>query len=111
MKYSDNTIIIKEYRDAFRKYANRGIIDMDHYLKHGFNFQIHRLENVVEAWQGVIPAYRQSQFFITLIKKGKGEKTIGLYSFPIKRNTLFVIPQKVTQSSKYRSLDCSGFML
>jgi hypothetical protein len=26
MKYSDNAVIIKEYRDAFRKYANYGII-------------------------------------------------------------------------------------
>jgi AraC-like DNA-binding protein len=84
---------------------------MDHYLKHNFNFQIHRLEQVIEAWKGVIPAYRQSQFFITLIKKGKGVKTIGHLSFPIQKNTLLVIPQKVPQSSKYRSLDCSGFML
>jgi hypothetical protein len=43
MEYSDNTIIIKEYRDAFRKYANQGIIDIDDYLKHRFSFQIHRL--------------------------------------------------------------------
>jgi AraC family transcriptional regulator, transcriptional activator of pobA len=111
MKYSDNSTIIKEYRDAFRKYANHGIIDMDHYLKHSFSFQIHRLEQVIEAWKGVIPAYRQSQFFITLIKKGRGAKTIGHLSFPIQKNTLLVIPQKVPQSSKYRSLDCSGFML
>jgi hypothetical protein len=61
MKYSDNSTIIKEYRDAFRKHANHGIIDMDHYLKHSFSFQIHRLEEVIEAWNGVIPAYRQSQ--------------------------------------------------
>ena len=53
MKYSDNAIIIKEYRDAFRKYANRGIIDMDHYLKHRFSFQIHRLEKVIEACSAV----------------------------------------------------------
>jgi AraC family transcriptional activator of pobA len=111
MKYSDNGIIIQEYRDAFRKYANQGIIDMDDYLKHRFSFQIHRLEKVIEAWKGVIPAYRQSQFFITLIKKGSGEKTIGHFSFPIEENTLLIIPQKVPQSSKYRSLDCSGFML
>jgi mannose-6-phosphate isomerase-like protein (cupin superfamily) len=108
MKYSDNAIIIKEYRDAFRKYADRGIIDMDDYLKHSFNFQIHRLEQVVEAWNGVIPAYRQSQFFITLIKKGRGEKTIGHFSFPIQKNTLLIIPQNVAQSSNYRSLQRIG---
>ena len=111
MKYSDNTTIIEEYRDAFRKYANHGIIDMDDYLKHSFNFQIHRLEQVIEAWDGVIPPYRQSQFFITLIKTGRGEKTIGHFSFPIQKNTLLIIPQNLAQSSKYRSLNCSGFML
>jgi AraC-like DNA-binding protein len=111
MKYSDNAIIIKEYREAFRKYANRGIIDMDDHLQHRFNFQIHRLEQVIRAWKGVIPAYRQSQFFITLIKRGRGEKTIGHFSFPIRKNTLLIIPQNVAQSSKYSSLDCSGFML
>jgi AraC family transcriptional activator of pobA len=84
---------------------------MDHHLKHSFNFQIHRLEKVVKAWQGVIPAYRQSQFFITLIKKGKGMKTIGHFHFPIEKNTLLIIPQKVAQASRYDSLDCSGFML
>ena len=111
MKYSDNATIIKEYRDAFRKYADHGIIDMDEYLEHSFSFQIHRLEKVIKAWKGVIPAYRQSQFFITLIKKGNGLKTIGHFSFPIEKNTLLIIPQKVPQSSKYNSLDCSGFML
>jgi AraC family transcriptional activator of pobA len=111
MQYSENAVIIKEYRKAFRKYANNGIIDMDDYLEHSFNFQVHRLEQVVEAWDGVIPAYRQSQFFITLIKKGKGVKTIGHFSFPIQKNTLLIIPQRVAQSSQYHSLDCAGFML
>jgi AraC-like DNA-binding protein len=84
---------------------------MDNYLKHTFSFQIHRLEKVVGAWEGTIPAYRQSQFFILLIKKGTGEKTIDHFSFPIQKNTLLVIPPRVAHSSKYESLDCSGYML
>lgn len=111
MKYSENAIIINEYHDAFHKYANKGIIDMDVYLKHTFNFQIHRLEEVVSAWGGIIPAFRQSQFFITLIKKGKGVQTIGHFSFPIQKNTLYVVPQRVPHSSKFRSHDCSGYLL
>ena len=111
MKYAENAVIIKEYRDAFRKYANNSIIDMDDYLKHTFSFQIHRLEKIVEAWDGIIPTYRQSQFFILLIKKGAGEKTIGHFRFPIQKNTLLVIPQRVAHSSKYSSLKCSGYML
>ena len=111
MKYAENAVIIKEYRDAFRKYANNSIIDMDDYLKHTFSFQIHRLEKLVEAWDGIIPAYRQSQFFILMIKEGAGEKTIGHFRFPIQKNTLLVIPQRVAHSSKYSSLKCSGYML
>jgi AraC family transcriptional activator of pobA len=111
MKYSESAIVIEEYRNAFRKYANNGIIDMDAYLKHTFSFHIHRLEEVVSAWEGIVPLYRQSQFLIALIKKGAGEKTIGHFSFPIQKNTLFIVPQRVPHSSKYSSLDCSGFIL
>jgi AraC family transcriptional activator of pobA len=111
MKYSENAIIIKEYREAFRKYANNGVIDMDACLKHTFSFQIHRLEEIVSAWEGIIPAYRQSQYLIALVKKGTGEKTIGHSTFPIQKNTLFIVPQRVPNSSKYDSLDCSGYML
>lgn len=111
MKYSESTVIINEYRDAFSKYADNGIIDMDTYLNHTFSFQIHRLEEIVSAWEGTVPAYRQSQFLIALIKKGTGRKTIGHFSFAIQKNTLFVVPQRVPHSAKYSSLDCSGFML
>ena len=111
MKYSENATIIREYHNAFRKYANNGIIDIDAHLKHTFSFQIHRLEELVAAWEGIIPPYRQSQFSIVLIKKGNGGKTIGHLSFPIKKNTLFVVPEKVPHSSKYNSLDSSGYML
>jgi AraC family transcriptional activator of pobA len=111
MKYSENTIIIQEYRNVFRKYANKGVIDMDACLKHTFSFQIHRLEEVVSAWEGVVPPYRQSQFLIGLIKKGTGTSTIGHFTFPIQNNTLFVVPQRELYSSKYSTLECSGFML
>jgi AraC family transcriptional activator of pobA len=111
MKFVENDIIVKEYRDAFLKYASQRIIDMDDHLKQKFNFQIHRLENIVPAWGGVVPANRQSQFFIVLVKEGTGEKTIGHLRFPIQKNTLMVIPQKVAHSSKYSSLKASGYML
>ena len=111
VRYSDNATIIREYRDAFRKYARSGIIDMDAHLKHPFSFQIHRLEDIIVAWEGRTPAYRQSQLLITLVTKGNGEETIGHYSFPIQTNSLFVVPQRVAHSSNYFSLDCTGFML
>jgi AraC family transcriptional activator of pobA len=111
MKYSNNSAIISEYRDVFRKYGRNGIIDMDACLKHTFSFQIHRLEDLVAAWEGIIPAYRQSQFLIAFIGKGAGEETVGHFRFPIRANTLVVVPQRMPHSSKYFSTDCSGYML
>ena len=75
---NDDAIILKEYREAFRKYAKDGVIDMDDHLKHKFNLQVHTLEEAVLAWGGVVPLMRQSQFFIALLKKAAGEKNIGL---------------------------------
>jgi hypothetical protein len=47
--------IINAYREAFRRYAKDGVIDMDYRLKHRFNFQIHRLEDFLrkkrESWK------------------------------------------------------------
>ena len=112
MKYSESAHIIKEYRNAFRKYANEGIIDMDAHLRNRFGFRIHRFSEFLAALGGgVIPAYRQSHFLVALIKKGGGDKTIGHLSFPVKKNTLFIVPEKVPHSAKYSGLDASGYML
>jgi AraC family transcriptional activator of pobA len=111
MTYPENADIIQEYRNVFQKYANNGVIDMDACLKDTFSFQIHRLEEVVSAWDGIVPAYRQSQFLIALVKKGAGTSTIGHFTFPIQNNTLFIVPQRVLYSCKYSTLDCSGFIL
>ena len=108
---TDDLIIIKEYKEAFRKYAKEGIIDMDHRLKHKFDYQIHRLEKVVKELKGEVPPNRQSQYFITLVKAGSGRKSIGHFEFPIQKNTLMVIPKRVMHSSSYWSMRCSGFVL
>jgi AraC family transcriptional activator of pobA len=108
---NEDALIIKEYREAFHRYAKDGIINMDNRLKHKFNFQIHLLEDYVKELQGVIPPSRQSQFFIVLVKHGAGEKTIGHFTFPIQDNLVFIIPQRVAHSSKYWSVDCFGYYL
>jgi AraC family transcriptional regulator, transcriptional activator of pobA len=107
----EDTRIIDEYREAFRKYAKDGIIDMDHRLRRKFDFHIHRLETVVSELKGVVPPNRQSQYLITLVKKGSGQKTIGHFDFPIKRNTLMIVPKRVMHSSSYWSLQCAGYVI
>jgi AraC family transcriptional regulator, transcriptional activator of pobA len=106
-----DTSIIQEYREAFRKYTKDGIIDMDNRLRHKFAFHIHRLETIVNELKGVVPPNRQSQYFITLVKKGSGQKTIGHFDFPMKKNTLMIVPKRVMHSSSYWSLQCAGYVL
>jgi AraC family transcriptional activator of pobA len=108
---NEDALILKEYGEAFRKYAKDGIIDMDDRLKHKFNFQVHRLEDFVQELRGVVPPYRQSQYFIVLVKHGTGEKTVGHFHFPICDHTLIIIPKRVNNSSRYWSTDCSGYYL
>lgn len=108
---TEDALIIKEYSEAFRKYAKDGIIDLDDRLKHKFNFQIHRLEDYVSELHGTVPPNRQSQIYIVLVTEGKGEKTIGHFTFPIHKNLLFIIPARMVHSSKYSSRNAFGYFL
>jgi AraC family transcriptional regulator, transcriptional activator of pobA len=108
---TEDALIIKEYREAFRKYAKDGIIDMDDRLKHKFNFQIHHLEDYIKGVQGIVPPHRQSQIFIVLVLDGTGEKTIGHFTFPIHKNLLFIVPERVVHSSQYWCPDPRGYFL
>jgi AraC-like DNA-binding protein len=108
---TEDALIIKEYREAFRKYAKDGIIDMDNRLRLKFNFQIHHLEDYVRELQGIIPPNRQSQIFIGLVTDGTGEKTIGHFTFPIHKDLLFIVPERVVHSSKYWCDYARGYFL
>ncbi len=103
--------ILEKYKEVFQRFMKDGIIDLDKRLKHKFNFQIYRLETVIQKINGVVPPNRQSSYYITLFKKGSAEKSVGLYNFPIVNNTLLVIPQRVIHSTVYRSLKSSGYVL
>ena len=82
------TEILKEYKKVFEKHKNDIIIDTDNYLKQKFTLQIHRLENFVKELNGIIPPNRQSNYFIILVKKGNGQKSIGHFSFPINDSSI-----------------------
>jgi AraC family transcriptional regulator, transcriptional activator of pobA len=108
---TEDANIIREYRTAFRRLTGSGVIDMDKHLRRHFNFQIHRLEEMIPALEGRIPLNRQSQFFLNLITRGAGEKTIGSVNFPIRRDSLFAIPRRMINASVYRTVNCSGYFL
>ena len=97
--------------EVFQRFAKDGIIDMDKRLKHKFSYQIHRLENIIQKLNGVVPPNRQSVYYITFFKKGTGRKSVGMFNFPISNNLLLLIPQRVVHSTLYQSLQCSGYVL
>ena len=107
----EDAIILKEYREAFHRYAKNGIIDMDSHLKHKFNLQVHPLREAVMEWGGEVPLMRQSQFFILLVEKGRGEKTVGQFTFPFRNHMLIIIPKRIAHSTKYCSYDVAGYFL
>lgn len=103
--------VLDKYMEVFQRFSKDGIIDMDKRLKHTFSYQIHRLEDVIQKLNGVVPPNRQSVYYITLFKKGAAEKNVGLFNFRITDNTLFLIPQRVIHSTIYQSSKCSGYVL
>jgi AraC family transcriptional activator of pobA len=103
--------VLEKYRQIYKKYLDDGIIDLDKRMKHRFTFQLYPLETAIPRINGTIPPSRQTPYWIVLVKKGSGEKSIGMHTFPITENTLFIVPKRVTHSSTYFSLDCSGYLL
>lgn len=103
--------ILEEFVEAFRRYSRDGVIDIDNKLKIKFNFQIHHLADVVAAYHGMVPPYRQSQYYIVVVQTGTGEKSIGQFTFKIVPKTLFVIPERTIHSTKQWSTDSTGYVL
>src|ERR1700742_926168 len=109
-QYNDQTILHK-YQVIYSKSRLNGVIDLDKHLKHSSSFQVHRLEDLMTKIAGEIPPSRQAPYMIVLIKKGQGEKCIGLFNFPVKDNTLFIVPKRVVHSCKLLMPEGSGYML
>ncbi|MFC0515527.1 helix-turn-helix domain-containing protein [Mucilaginibacter angelicae] len=103
--------VLARYLQAFTKFSGDGVIDLDKRLKYKFEYLLHDLGRVVRIFNGTVPPSRQSIYTIALIKEGSGLKNIGQHAFPILNNTLFIIPARVIQSSRYDTLACIGFLL
>src|ERR1700733_1831154 len=91
-QYDDQSILHK-YQVIYGKSRQNEVIDLDKQMKHSSSFQVHRLEDLMTRIAGEIPPSRQAHYMIVLIKKGQGEKCIGLFNFPVKENTLFIVPK------------------
>ena len=111
MDKNDDTIVLEKYRQVYRKYLNDKIIDMDKRMKHPFDFQIYTLETAIPYVNYNVPPSRQTPYWIVLVKKGSGEKSIGSYTFQVKEQTLYIVPKRVLHSSKHWSTDTGGYVL
>jgi AraC-like DNA-binding protein len=103
--------ILHNYEVIYGKNRRNGVIDLDKHMKHSSPFQVYRLEDLMTKIDGEIPPSRQSPYMITLIKKGQGEECIGLFNFPVKDNTLFIVPKRVVHSCKLLMPECSGYVI
>ena len=108
---AEDVIILREYKEAFRKYSKYGVIDLDDKLKYKFIFAIHRLANIVSSLEGDVPPNRQSNYRVCLVKRGSGQVSIGSFNFPIEKNTLFCVPKRGINSIQRWSLDSTGYLL
>ena len=98
-----NLQLIHELHVAFTKKATTPILDLDKVLLDRNPFNLLRVEDLYDKTKGLVPPFRQSQYFIIFIKKGSGNRSIGLFTFKIEDNTLAIVPPHVIHSSRYNS--------
>jgi AraC-like DNA-binding protein len=93
--------LVKEIQQAFATSVKDGVIDLDLFLPHRSAFNLLRLEDLYEETKGIIPPFRQSDFFILFVKQGAGKRSVGHHTFNIQDNSLVVIPKRVIHAATY----------
>ena len=110
----DKTIdkkLISDYGRVLKKGSSRTIVDFNDYLQINFNFQLHNINDLVREFNGVMPPNRISHYILAFVKKGRGKKIIGNYSFNIHPNMGMVFPKRIIHSTDKWSEDTEGYML
>lgn len=108
---TDNNHIISNIGKAFRNNHDNKIIDLDDKIGLSFTYQIHRIEQLVEEFKEYMPPNRMSHYYMALLTSGKGEKSIGQYTFTVQPNMAMVIPYRGIHSSRNWSKQNKGYML
>jgi AraC family transcriptional activator of pobA len=107
----NNTGNIIDYSEIFSRSPHHEIIDLEEKLKTKFHHQIFDLKEALPLINYTIPPIKDDRYHIVLVKKGTGEKKVGIHRFPIKDNMLAIIPRKVVYSGKYNTTDNEGYVL
>ena len=107
----DDETRISEFKKALRQYSAEGIVDLDKNYRFKFNFQIHRLEDILQNSRMATPPNRWSYYRICFLTEGDCEVITGIYKFRAEKNTFYVIPARVIASSKKWAVKTRGFVL
>ena len=108
---AEDGIRISEFKKALRRYAGEGVIDLDKNYPLKFNFQIHRLEDILQNSRMTAPPNRWSLNRICFLTQGESEIISGIYKFTAKKNTLYIIPARVISSSRNWAKNTRGYVL
>jgi AraC family transcriptional regulator, transcriptional activator of pobA len=98
-----DTHLLRELQVAFSRKAKNTVIDLDSVIIHRNSFSLLRIEDLYQKTKGIIPPFRQSDFFIVFVKQGSGKRSIGHFTFTTRNNSLVVIPQRVIHAATYTS--------
>src|ERR1700681_644253 len=107
----DDQIRISEFKKVLRQNAKEGVVDLDKNYHFKFNFQIHRLEDILRNSRMAAPPNRWSYYRICFLQQGESEIITGIYKFKARKNTFYVIPSRVITSSKNWTTDTKGYVL
>jgi AraC family transcriptional regulator, transcriptional activator of pobA len=80
-------------------------------MQHLPDFTATRLELLSGFLRGKYPLNRQTPHLICLVLKGSGSRSVGLHSFPITDNTLFIVPSRMEHSGEFTGDDLRGFVI
>jgi AraC family transcriptional regulator, transcriptional activator of pobA len=106
----EDRFLLSEFRKALRLNATEDIVNLDDSFTHKFNFQVHRIEDVLTDTNRTIPPNRWSYHRIGFLKQGACEFITGIHKFRAAKNTLVVIPARVTTSSKNWTPDTEAYV-
>lgn len=106
-----NRNLISNYGFALKHGSTSGIIELSRYIKLDFNFQIHRIKDLVNEFKGQMPPSKFPQHVIAIIRQGVGDKQIGAVKFKIDKNVVLIIPCDTVHSSNNWDLNTDGYML
>lgn len=103
--------LIRDYGLALRDPSLSQVVDLSKKVDINFNFQIHKINDLVKEFNGNMPPNKFPQHVLAIIGKGEGQKQIGSIKFDIGENVAFYIGKNSVHSSSGWALGTEGYML